>query len=160
MSLPFLQGARLDHVSVAVHDAGEAAKLFRDVLGGEFAGYGDNVEQGFRWVQYRVPNGGKVELVTPIGEGFVSRFLEGRGEGVHHMTFTVKDLPAQVERMRAGGVELIQVHVDDDHWREAFIHPKNAHGVLIQIAESLHTHEDSEQHFQERFPAAADLGLA
>jgi methylmalonyl-CoA/ethylmalonyl-CoA epimerase len=158
--LPFVRGARLDHVAVAVHDAADAAKLFRDVLGAEFAGFGDNTAQGFRWVQYRIPNGGKVELVTPIGEGFVSRFLEKRGEGVHHMTFTVRDLPAQVERIRAGGIELIQVNLEDTHWREAFIHPRDGHGVLIQLAESLHSHEESEQHLRERFGAAAELGLA
>jgi methylmalonyl-CoA/ethylmalonyl-CoA epimerase len=158
--LPFVRGARLDHVAVAVHDATDSAKLFRDVLGAEFAGFGDNTDQGFRWVQYRVPNGGKIELVTPIGEGFVSRFLEKRGEGVHHMTFTVKDLPAQVERIRTGGIELIQVNLEDEHWREAFIHPKTAHGVLVQLAESLHSHEDHEQHFRERFGAAVELGLA
>jgi methylmalonyl-CoA/ethylmalonyl-CoA epimerase len=158
--LPFVRGARLDHVAIAVRDGADAARLFRDVLGAEFAGFGDNTGQGFRWVQYRIPNGGKVELVTPIGEGFVSRFLEKRGEGVHHMTFTVRDLPAQVERVRAGGVELIQVSLEDEQWREAFIHPKNAHGVLIQLAESLHTHEDSGQHFRERFGAAVELGLA
>ena len=158
--LPFVQGATLDHVAIAVHDAAETAKLFRDVLGAEFAMFGDNHDQGFRFVQYRFPGGGKVELVTPIGEGFVSRFLEKRGEGVHHMTFAVTDLRSQVERMRAGGVELIMVDVENPHWREAFIHPRNAHGVLIQVAESLHSEEDSAQHFQERFPAAVELGLA
>jgi methylmalonyl-CoA/ethylmalonyl-CoA epimerase len=158
--LPFVRGAKLDHVAVAVHDAAETAKLFRDVLGAEFAGFGDNVDQGFRFVHYRFPGGGKVELVTPLGEGFVSRFLDKRGEGVHHMTFTVSDLPAQVERMQAGGVELIMVNVEDPHWREAFIHPKNAHGVLVQVAESMHSSEDSEQHFRHRFPRAVELGLA
>ena len=158
--LPLVRGAQLDHVAVAVHDATETATLFRDVLGAEFVMFGDNHEQGFRFVQYRFPNGGKVELVTPIGEGFVSRFLEQRGEGVHHMTFAVKDLRSQVERMGQGGVELIMVDVESPHWREAFIHPKNAHGVLIQVAESLHSEEDSARHFQERFPQAVALGLA
>ena len=158
---PLVRGAQLDHVAVAVHDAEESAKLFRDVLGAEFAGYGDNVEQAFRFVQYRFPNGGKVELVTPIGEGFVSRFLDGRGEGVHHVTFTVRDLASQVERMRVGGVELIQVDVENPHWREAFIHPRNAHGVLIQVAEHMHGgDEEADHHFRERFAAAVELGLA
>jgi len=76
------------------------------------------------------------------------------------MTFAVTDLASQVERIRAGGVELIMVDVDNAHWREAFIHPKNAHGVLIQMAESLHSEEDSARHFQDRFPAAVELGLA
>jgi len=157
---PFVRGAQLDHVAVAVRDANESSRLFRDVLGAEFVSFGDSEEQGFRFVQYRFPGGGKVELVTPIGEGFVSRFLERRGEGVHHVTFKVTDLRSQVDRMRAGGVELIMVNVENAHWREAFIHPRNAHGVLIQVAESLHSDEDAARHFQQVFPEAVRLGLA
>jgi methylmalonyl-CoA/ethylmalonyl-CoA epimerase len=159
-SLPLVRGAQLDHVAIAVHDAAATARLFRDVLGAEFAMFGDNTAQGFRFVQYRFPNGGKIELVTPIAEGFVSRFLERRGEGVHHVTFVVEDLRSQVDRMREDGVELIMVDVDSPHWREAFVHPRNAHGVLIQIAEPLLPREDAERHFRERFPAAVELGLA
>src|SRR5919197_3903056 len=98
--LPLVRGAQLDHVAVAVHDAAGSAKLFRDVLGAGFVSFGDNEEQGFRFVQYRFPGGGKVELVTPIGEGFVSRFLDRRGEGIHHITLTVTDLRSQVDRLR------------------------------------------------------------
>jgi methylmalonyl-CoA/ethylmalonyl-CoA epimerase len=159
--LPLVRGAKIDHVSVAVHDASEAAKLFRDALGGEFRGFGDNHDQGFRWVQYRFPGGGRLELVTPIREGsFVSRFLQRRGEGVHHVTLRVDDLPSHVQRLRAAGVELTMVNLEDPSWREAFIHPKNAHGVLVQIAEPLYVHEDPARHFQDRFAQAVTLGLA
>ena len=158
--LPLVRGAQLDHVAIAVHDAGETAKLFRDVLGAEFLFFGDNASQGFRFVQYGFPFGGRVELVTPIAEGFVSRFLDKRGEGVHHMTFKVTDLAAQVDRMRAAGVQLIQVNLEDTHWKEAFIHPKNAHGVLIQVAESSSRRRDQAEHVRQMFQHAAELGLA
>ncbi|MFN2543640.1 MAG: VOC family protein [Actinomycetota bacterium] len=159
-TLPLVRGAQLDHVAIAVHDAEETAKLFRDVLGAEFLFFGDNKEQGFRFVQFGFPFGGRVELVTPIGDGFVSRFLDRRGEGVHHVTFKVTDLRSQVERMQAEGVELIMVNLEDPHWKEAFIHPRNAHGVLIQIAESSFSREDQVQHVQEMFRQAVELGLA
>jgi methylmalonyl-CoA/ethylmalonyl-CoA epimerase len=157
---PLVRGAQLDHVAIAVHDAATTAKLFRDVMGAEFLFFGDNVGQGFRFVQYGFPFGGRVELVTPIAEGFVSRFLEKRGEGVHHMTFKITDLRRQVERLQAGGVELIQVNLEDPHWKEAFIHPKNAHGVLIQIAESSFRRADAAEHVREMFSRASELGLA
>ncbi len=157
---PLVRGAQLDHVAVAVHDAAQSAKLFRDVLGAEFLFFGDNVAQGFRFVQFGFPFGGRVELVTPIAEGFVSRFLDKRGEGVHHMTFKVTDLASQVDRLRADGVDLIQVNLDDPHWKEAFIHPKNAHGVLIQIAESSFRPRDQAEHLREMFAKASELGLA
>jgi methylmalonyl-CoA/ethylmalonyl-CoA epimerase len=158
--LPLVRGAQLDHVAIAVHDAAETAKLFRDVLGAEFLFFGDNDAQGFRFVQYGFPFGGRVELVTPIAEGFVSRFLDKRGEGVHHMTFKVTDLAAQVHRMRAAGVELIQVNLEDPQWKEAFIHPKNAHGVLIQVAESSFRRRDAAEHVRHMLQQAAELGLA
>jgi methylmalonyl-CoA/ethylmalonyl-CoA epimerase len=157
--LPLVRGARIDHVAVAVRDVGAAASLFRDTLGGEFLFGADQPDQGFRFVQYRFPLGGKVELVTPIGDGFVARFLERRGEGVHHVTFRVEDLAAQVDRLRASGRSLIGVSFQDEHWKEAFIHPRDAHGVLIQLAESPHDDEQSARHFQDAFPEAALLGM-
>jgi methylmalonyl-CoA/ethylmalonyl-CoA epimerase len=158
--LPLVRGARIDHVAVAVWDVGAAASLFRDVLGGRFLFGADQADQGFRFVQYRFPSGGKVELVTPIGDGFVSRFLERRGEGVHHVTLRVEDLASQMERLRESGLSLTGVSLEDEHWKEAFIHPRDAHGVLIQLAESPHDDEESARHLEEAFPEAALLGTA
>jgi len=155
--LPLLRGARIDHVAVAVRDVAAAASLYRDVLGGRFLFGADEPEQGFRFVQYRFPSGGKVELVTPLGQGFLSRFLERRGEGVHHVTLRVEALGGQVDRLRQGGVELMQVSLDDATWKEAFIHPRDAYGVLIQLAESPHDDEESARHFGRAFPEAALL---
>jgi methylmalonyl-CoA/ethylmalonyl-CoA epimerase len=155
--LPLVRGARIDHVAVAVRDVSAAASIYRDVLGGEFLFGSDQPDQGFRFVQYRFPKGGKVELVTPIGDGFVARFLERRGEGVHHVTLRVQDLSSQVERLRAAGVSLIGVSFEDEHWKEAFIPPRDAHGVLIQLAESPHDDDESARHFQAAFPEAALL---
>ncbi|MBI4258974.1 MAG: VOC family protein [Actinobacteria bacterium] len=146
---------------MAVADLAAAAGLYRDVLGGEFLMGGDQSGQGFRWVQYRWREGGaKVELLTPLGEGFVARFLEQRGEGVHHLTYRVEDLAAQVERLRKGGVPLFDVSVEAEHWKEAFIHPRDAHGVLVQLAESAHADEDVAQHLRRSFPEAALLAEA
>jgi methylmalonyl-CoA/ethylmalonyl-CoA epimerase len=159
-ALPLIRGAGLDHVAVAVRDVARAAGLFRDVLGGEFLYGADIHDQGFRFVQYRFPGGGKVELVTPLGEGFVSRFLDARGEGVHHVTFKVPDLPAQVERLRAAGLEPVNVNLGNEQWREAFIHPRDAHGVLVQLAQSKHHDDETAAHLREAFPEAALLGGA
>ena len=63
-------------------------------------------------------------------------------------------------RLRAGGVELIQVNLEDPNWKEAFIHPRNAHGVLIQIAESSFRRADAAEHVREMFSRASELGLA
>jgi methylmalonyl-CoA/ethylmalonyl-CoA epimerase len=160
LDLPLVRGATLDHVAIAVRDPGPAAQLFRDILGGRFLMGADSASQGFRFVQYRFPGGGKVELVTPIAEGsFVSRFLDRRGEGMHHITLKVRGIEAQIERLRGGGVEPVLVDLTDDTWKEAFIHPSRAHGVLIQLAESPFPDDEVARHLAERFPEAALLSL-
>jgi methylmalonyl-CoA epimerase len=127
---------RFDHVGVAVRDAQMAASLFSDVLGGEYVGGMEVPEEGFRFVQYRYPNKMKVELLEPIGDGgFLARFLERRGEGVHHLTFKVTDIERRLDHLRSVGIEPVQV-VLEGRWKEGFIHPRQAHGVLIQFLET------------------------
>ena len=139
--------AQVDHVAIAVRSVAAARPLFVDSLGGEFLFAGENKAQGFRWAQFRFPHGGKVELVTPIdGEGFVQRFLDRRGEGVHHITFKVPDIVRSIEHLEKQGVPLVNVSTTHPSWKEAFIHPKDAHGVLIQLAQSAFSDEESARH--------------
>jgi methylmalonyl-CoA/ethylmalonyl-CoA epimerase len=155
--VPLLEGARLDHVAVAVRDPAAGAAVFRDLLGGTFLMGADQAVQGFRFVQYRFPGGGKIELVTPLGEGFLARFLDRRGEGVHHITFRVDRLEEQIERLRSAGIPLTQVSLEDPGWKEAFVHPSHANGVLIQLAESNVDDDTAARHLAEHFPEAALL---
>ena len=131
----------LDHVAVAVHSIRDALRLYRDVLGGEYLMGGD--QDTWRWVQVCFPGGGKVELLEPLGEGFLSRFLERRGEGLHHVTFKTDDIQAAIAQVEGGGYELVDVRLDDPDWMEAFLRPSGAHGTLIQIAQSAHSDEEA-----------------
>jgi methylmalonyl-CoA/ethylmalonyl-CoA epimerase len=130
-----------DHVAVALHAIKPALKLFRDGLGGEYLMGGD-VEDTWRWVQLRFPGGGKVELLEPLGDGFLSRFLEKRGEGLHHITFKTDDIHAAIADLEARGYELVDVDIEDPHWKEAFLRPSKSHGTLIQIAQSSASDDD------------------
>lgn len=125
----------LDHVAVAVRSIKSALTLFRDALGGEYLMGGDQ-DATWRWVQLRYANGHKVELLEPLGEGFLSRFLDRHGEGLHHITFKTDDLGAAIARVEELGYELVDVDLDDPHWKEAFLRPSRAHGTLIQLAQS------------------------
>jgi methylmalonyl-CoA/ethylmalonyl-CoA epimerase len=125
---------RLDHVAVAVHSIKPALRLYRDALEGEYLMGGD--QDTWRWLQVRYPGGGKIELLEPRGEGFLSRFLESRGEGLHHITFKTDDIPAAVARLEGQGFELVDVNLDAPDWKEAFLRPSKAHGTLVQIAQS------------------------
>jgi methylmalonyl-CoA/ethylmalonyl-CoA epimerase len=126
---------RFDHVSIGVREVERATFLFRDVLGGDFVGAIEVPDEGFRFVQYRYPNRMKIELMEPIGRaGFLTKFLDHRGEGVHHLAFKVSDIDARLADLRSRGIDPVHVVVQGP-WKEAFIHPRQAHGVLIQLLE-------------------------
>jgi methylmalonyl-CoA/ethylmalonyl-CoA epimerase len=126
---------QLDHVAVALNSIERAVPLYRDALGGEYLMGGDQAET-WKWVQFRWPGGGKVELLEPKAEGFLSRFLDNRGEGLHHMTFKTDDIGAAVAQVESQGYELVDVDLEGPNWKEAFLRPSKAHGTLIQVAQS------------------------
>jgi methylmalonyl-CoA/ethylmalonyl-CoA epimerase len=126
---------RFDHVAVALHSIKPALGLYRDGLGGEYLMGGDERDV-WRWLQLRYPGGGKVELLEPLGGGFLSDFLENRGEGLHHVTFKTDDIRGAIDHLRTRGYELVDVNIENPHWKEAFLRPSKSHGTLIQIAQS------------------------
>lgn len=125
----------LDHVGIAVRSIKAALPLFRDTLGGEYLMGGD-IEGAWRWFQLTYPNGRKLELLEPLGEGFLTKFLDKRGEGLHHITFKTDDIHAAIAHFQESGYELVDINTDNEHWKEAFLRPSGAHGTLIQIAQS------------------------
>lgn len=135
----------LDHVAVAVRSIKSALPLYRDALGGEYLMGGD-ADGAWRWIQLRFPGGGKVELLEPLGDGFLARFLERYGEGLHHITFKTDDIRGAIEELEGRGYELVDVDVDDPNWKEAFLRPSKAHGTLIQIAQSALPDEQAKEH--------------
>ena len=137
---------RLDHVAVALRSIKPALDLYRDGLGGAYLMGGD--QDTWRWVQLRYPNGAKVELLEPLGQGFLSRFLEKRGEGLHHVTFKTDDIRGAIDHLVELGYELVDVNLDDPSWQEAFLRPSKSHGTLIQIAQSSAFDEDVQEHLR------------
>jgi methylmalonyl-CoA/ethylmalonyl-CoA epimerase len=139
----------LDHVAVAVRSIKAALPLFRDALGGEYL-MGADEGGAWRWVQFRYPGGGKVELLEPLGEGFLSDFLERRGEGLHHVTFKTDDIRGAIAQVEGLGYELVDVNLEDPHWKEAFLRPSKAHGTLIQLAQATFPDEVARERFFRR----------
>jgi methylmalonyl-CoA/ethylmalonyl-CoA epimerase len=135
---------QLDHVAVAVRSIKSALPLYRDALGGEYLMGGD-ADGSWRWIQLRF-SGGKVELLEPLGEGFLARFLERYGEGLHHITFKTEDIREAIEELERRGYELVDINVDNPDWKEAFLRPSMAHGTLIQVAQSALSDEQARKH--------------
>jgi len=139
--------ATLDHVAIAVRSFAAALPFVVDALGGSFLFAGEQPAQGFRWAQFQLAGGGKLELVTPIdAESFLARFLEDRGEGVHHVTLKVPDVTTAIAHLQSQGVPLTGVSLENPGWKEAFIHPREAHGTLVQLAQSPWSDEDTARH--------------
>jgi methylmalonyl-CoA/ethylmalonyl-CoA epimerase len=127
----------LDHVSIAVNSIEVALQLYRDVLGGRQVEEGASPDKGFRYLMLEYPGGGRVELIEPLGEAsFLHKFLRARGEGLHHVTFKVQSIEECIEVLARAGYHTVLQDFSDPSWKEAFLHPKDAHGVLIQFAET------------------------
>jgi catechol 2,3-dioxygenase-like lactoylglutathione lyase family enzyme len=126
----------LDHVAIGVRAVDAAAPFLVGDLGGRPVGSGPGV--GFRFWQWEYEGGGRIEVLEPDGPpgGFLHRFLDRRGPGVHHVTFKVPSLEAAVRRAAALGYEVVGVSTEWPGWKEAFLHPKQAQGIVVQLAES------------------------
>lgn len=139
--------AVFDHTAVAAARIRDLLPIYRDLLGGTYAGGGDNTRAGFRTAQFVYPGGGKIELMEPLaGSTFFDTFFEltrGRG-GVHHLNFHVNDIEAAVRKLQASGYRLHGLNLDDPRWREVFLHPKESHGTLIQLAQAGAGHDERE----------------
>lgn len=128
--------AVLDHVAIATFQLTDGWDLFGGVLGGSWVYGGDS--SGFWWGQLRFRTGPKIELLTPTGgpdAAFLERFLAARGAGPHHLNFIVPDITDTLARVGAVGIEPVQVSLANPAWKEAFLHPRDAHGIVIQVAE-------------------------
>lgn len=128
---------RFDHVSIAVHDI-DVAQALVDLLGGTHIGGGLSHEEDFRWIQFDLPEQGRLEMISPVVEdkdNFLNRYLDEHGEGVHHLTFKVINIEAAVEKARELGFTVVGLDTSKSAWKEAFVHPASSHGVLIQFAE-------------------------
>lgn len=125
-----------DHVAFGVARIADATPFLVGELGGEPMAGGPSPE--FRAFQWRFRGGGVIEVLEPNGPpgGFMHRFLEARGAGIHHVTFKVPSLDAACERARSAGYAIVGYDVSSPSWKEAFLHPKQAQGIVVQLAES------------------------
>lgn len=127
----------LDHIAIAVGDLDEAVGRFRRLYGVEPTSREVVVEQGVEEVM--IPAGGsQVQLLCPLAADTpVGRFLERRGEGLHHIAFAVPDIIAALAHLQAEGAELIdrEPRIGGGGRRIAFVHPAGFAGTLIELVE-------------------------
>ena len=130
----------LDHIALATRDVRDALDVLVGELGAVVLFGGQSV--GFRPMQVRVGDaaeGMSIELLEPWAverNDFLERFVARHGAGPHHLTYKVDDLLAALDRVRTAGYQPVNIDVSDPDWKEAFLHPREAHGTVVQLAES------------------------
>lgn len=125
-----------DHVACGVHALAAIAPLLELGLGARTHRGGPN--EAFRGAQWAFAGEGRLELIEPAGEpgGFLHRFLAAGGPRVHHVTFKVPDICAVRDRATALGYDVVGFNDSTASWKECFLHPKQAGGIVVQMAES------------------------
>jgi methylmalonyl-CoA/ethylmalonyl-CoA epimerase len=124
----------IDHIGIAVRSIDEAKKFWVDQLGLRIARIEDVPEQNVRVAI--LENG--IELLEPTSpDSPVAKFIEKRGEGLHHLTLATGNLADRLKALKAAGVNLIdeKPRVGAGGAAIAFLHPKSAHGVLVELCE-------------------------
>jgi methylmalonyl-CoA/ethylmalonyl-CoA epimerase len=135
--VPTIPDADLDHVAVAAERQAQAWPRYGGDLPSRWIGGGGT--PGFWSAQVQYANGMKVEVLEPYLEeqnDFLRRFLDRNGAGPHHLTFKVKDIVAAIAAAEAEGYRPVGVNLANEWWKEAFLHPKDAPGVVVQLAQS------------------------
>ncbi len=127
---------RIDHVSLAVRDFNAASTFFRDILGAVPGASASDDRLKYFWQVHSLGDLSRFELIAPTGQGsFLDGFLKDREGGVHHITLQTQDISRARRMLEDHGIGYFGYMEYGDLWKELFIHPRDAFGVLVQIAE-------------------------
>jgi len=129
---------KVDHVAIAVKNLDEGLKTFENVLGIKASHVKEVPDQKIKAAMIHIGDI-EIELIQPTDPGTgVAKFLESRGEGVHHICLEVDDVDKELQAMAAKGVELIDKKGRPGMaGKVGFLHPKSAKGVLIELAQKV-----------------------
>lgn len=127
----------LDHVGIAVNKIDDALLIFEKLLGLKLEKLKEAEEHGVK-AAFLAVGGTSIELIEPLSEKSpVSKFLEKRGQGIHHIAFKVENIVNMLEQFKNEGVVLIdeKPRVGIEGGKIAFLHPKSTGNVLIELCE-------------------------
>ena len=130
----------LDHIGIAVKDLKESLKFFKDVLGLELIRVEEVPEEKVKVAMVKA-GGVRLELLEATSEdSAIARFIKKRGEGIHHIALRVENAEEVSEVLRRKGLKLVYSEpkvVSEGSRKVNFIHPKSAHGILLEVMEVL-----------------------
>ena len=132
-----MEPTHIEHIGIAVKDLEQAIKLYEQLLGTACYAVEEVADQKVRTAFFKVGQT-KIELLASKAvDGPVAKFIEKRGEGVHHIAYAVEGLPSVLKAMEAEGIQLIdrEPRRGAEGMRIAFLHPRSTLGVLTELCE-------------------------
>jgi len=128
---------KIEHIGIAVKDIEAANATYNAVLGSEHYKTERVESEGVSTSFFKIGES-KIELLAATNpESPIAKFIEKRGEGIHHIAFAVDDIKAEIARLEKEGFKLINTKPKDgaDNKLVAFMHPKSSHGVLVELCQ-------------------------
>lgn len=129
---------KINHLGVAVRELEPAIRFYNELLGLELKEVKELPERGLK-IAFLQAGESLLELLAPLDEtSQISKFLDKRGEGIHHLCLETDDIEAELARLEGEGVALIskKAEVGAEGLPVAFLHPKSTHGVLLELIQT------------------------
>lgn len=130
---------KIEHIGIAVKDMDVSCAIYEQLLGTTCYKKEQVASEGVDTAFFRTGEN-KIELLTATtAESPIAKFLEKKGEGIHHIAFDVADILAEMARLKAAGFVLLneQPKKGADNKLVCFIHPKNTNGVLVELCQEI-----------------------
>ncbi len=126
---------KIDHIAIAVNDVEASAKIYQQALGADSVEFETVESEGVKVAIIELENG-RIELIQPTNDSSpIKKFLDKKGQGLHHMALETDNIEGEVKRMEGGcGIQFLgQIRPGSAGTKVTFIHPKSLHGVLAEL---------------------------
>ena len=125
---------KIDHIAIAVNDVEESAKVYQQALGADNVEFETVESEGVKIAIIELENG-RIELMQPTNDSSpIKKFLDKKGQGLHHMALDTDNIEGEVERMEGCGIQFLgKIGPGSAGTKVTFIHPKSLDGVLTEL---------------------------
>lgn len=131
---------KIEHIGIAVKDISESNKLFASLFNKSYYKMEEVLSEGVKTSFFQVGSN-KIELLESTDENSsIAKFIEKKGEGIHHIAFAVEDIEHEIKRLKKEGFHILnEIPIKGaDNKMVAFIHPKTTNGVLIELCQDIY----------------------
>ncbi|MCP2506316.1 MAG: methylmalonyl-CoA epimerase [Nitrosopumilus sp.] len=125
---------KIDHIAIAVDNVEESAKIYQQALGADHVEFETVESEGVKIAIIELENG-RIELMQPTNDSSpIKKFLDKKGQGLHHMALDTDNIEGEVERMEGCGIQFLgKIRPGSAGTKVTFIHPKSLNGVLTEL---------------------------